>query len=106
MMHRWGNSLIILICAERRGESFHQYPRAYIASDSRTRVGRQSERAASRELIAEVLRVLWCLIRFQRDNALKEMRAKVHLLESTLAKHLTAPVSVFVFMMPEMRLSS
>ncbi|OJT04146.1 hypothetical protein TRAPUB_5191 [Trametes pubescens] len=27
----------------------------------------------------------------RRDNALKEMRAKVHLLESTLAKHLTAP---------------
>ncbi|EIW62000.1 uncharacterized protein TRAVEDRAFT_44832 [Trametes versicolor FP-101664 SS1] len=27
----------------------------------------------------------------RRDNALKETRAKVHLLESTLAKHLTAP---------------
>ncbi len=28
----------------------------------------------------------------QRDNALKEMRSKVHLLESTLAKHLKAQV--------------
>ena len=32
------------------------------------------------------------LTMLQRDNALKEMRSKVHLLETTLAKHLSEKV--------------